>query len=66
MNPPRLIDLVIGDVPRCVGVPMVSQFKFDIPKWNANVATLALGSQPRQRLAKVQAKRKPGSHISCS
>jgi hypothetical protein len=31
-----------------------------------NVTTLALGSQPRQRLAMGQAKRKPESHISCS
>jgi flagellar basal body rod protein FlgF len=31
-----------------------------------NVVTLALGSQPRQGLAKVRAKSEPGSHISCS
>jgi hypothetical protein len=37
MNPPRLIDLVIGDVLRSVGVPMVFQFGADIPKWNAKV-----------------------------
>jgi hypothetical protein len=30
------------------------------------VTTLALGSQPRQGLVKVQAKSEPGSHISCS
>ncbi len=30
---------------------------------NHPVATLALGSQPRQRGARVRAKRKPGSHI---
>jgi len=30
------------------------------------VATLALGSQPRQGLAKVRAKSEPGNHISCS
>jgi hypothetical protein len=30
------------------------------------VVTLALGLQPRQGLAKVRAKRKLGSHISCS
>jgi hypothetical protein len=30
------------------------------------VATLALGSWPRQRLARVRAKTKLGSHISCS
>jgi hypothetical protein len=66
MNPPRLIDLVIGNVPGCVSVPMVFQFKFDIPKWNANVVTLALGSRLKQGLAKVQATGKPGSYISCS
>jgi hypothetical protein len=32
----------------------------------ATLATLALGLQPRQKLAKVQAKNEPGSHISCS
>jgi hypothetical protein len=37
MNPPRLIDLVIGDVPGVVGVPMVFQFRADIQKWNAKV-----------------------------
>jgi hypothetical protein len=30
------------------------------------VATLALGSRPRQGFAKVWAKNEPGSHISCS
>jgi hypothetical protein len=30
------------------------------------VATLALGSRPKQGLAKGHAKRKPGVHISCS
>ncbi len=40
-------------------------------QWNkgghlGNVATLALGSWPRQGLANVCAKRKPGSYISCS
>jgi hypothetical protein len=30
------------------------------------VTTLALGSQPRQGLAKVWAKKELGSHISCS
>jgi hypothetical protein len=30
------------------------------------VATLTLGSQPRQGLAKVRAKGEPRSHISCS
>jgi hypothetical protein len=34
---------------------------------SSSVVTLALGSQPRQGLAKVRAKRrKPGSHILCS
>jgi hypothetical protein len=37
MNPPRLIDLVIGDVIRSVGVPTVFQFGADIPKCNAKV-----------------------------
>jgi hypothetical protein len=31
-----------------------------------SVATLALGSRPRQELAKVRAKSEPESHISCS
>jgi hypothetical protein len=30
-----------------------------------NVATLTLGSQPRQGVARLWAKRKLGSHISC-
>jgi hypothetical protein len=30
------------------------------------VATLALGSQPRQVVARLWAKREPGSHITCS
>jgi len=33
---------------------------------NSCVATLALGSQPRQGLARVWAKKEPRSHISCS
>jgi len=31
-----------------------------------SVATLALGSRPRQRVARVRAKRKPRSHITYS
>jgi hypothetical protein len=31
-----------------------------------SVTTLALGLRPRQRLARLRAKRKPRSHISCS
>ncbi len=30
------------------------------------ITTLALGSQPRQRLTKMWAKSEPGSHILCS
>ncbi len=37
MNPPRLIDPVIGDVPGGVGVSMVFQFRANIQKWNAKV-----------------------------
>ncbi len=36
----KLIDLVIGDVPGGVGVPMVFQFRADIQKWNAKVPPL--------------------------
>jgi hypothetical protein len=34
--------------------------------WTNCVTTLASGSRPRQGLARVRAKREPGSHISCS
>jgi hypothetical protein len=34
--------------------------------YNPSVATLALGSRPKQGLAKVRAKSEPESHISCS
>lgn len=37
MNTQGLVDLMIRDVPRGVDVPMVSQSKADIPKWNAKV-----------------------------
>jgi hypothetical protein len=33
-----LVDLVIGNVPGGVGVPMVFQSGVDIPKWNAKVS----------------------------
>jgi hypothetical protein len=36
------------------------------PNVHVNVTTLALGLQPRQRLAKVWAKSEPKSYISCS
>ncbi len=36
------------------------------PCYNIFITTLALGLQPMQRLANVRAKRKLGSHISCS
>jgi hypothetical protein len=35
VNPHGLVDLVIGNMPRGVGVPMVFQFGAEIPKWNA-------------------------------
>jgi hypothetical protein len=37
VNPQGLVDLVTGDMPGGVGVPMVSQFGANIPNWNANV-----------------------------
>ncbi len=37
MNPPRFVDLVIGDVHGGVIVPMVSQFGANILEWNAKV-----------------------------
>jgi len=37
MNPLGFIDLVIGDVPEGVGVPMVSYSRVDILEWNAKV-----------------------------
>jgi hypothetical protein len=37
MNPPRLVDVVIGNVLGNVSVPMVSKFGTDIPQWNAQV-----------------------------
>jgi hypothetical protein len=50
--------------------------KYNQGMWNPNkkaprgskfdVATLALGSRPRQRLTRVWPKKKPMSHISCS
>jgi hypothetical protein len=41
-------------------------YKLNIKNVGSNVATLALGSRPRQRLAKVWAKGEFESHISCS
>jgi hypothetical protein len=38
VNPQGCVDLVIGDVPRGVGVPMVSKFGTDIRKWNSKVS----------------------------
>jgi len=48
---------------------MVSIFHMRSQIWGGlkiGVATLALGSQPRWRLAKVQAKNEAQSHTSCS
>jgi hypothetical protein len=52
-------------------VPSIAAFEVEVVKPDSkyerrHVATLALGSQPRQGLAKVRAKSEPGSHISCS
>jgi hypothetical protein len=37
VNPLRLVDLVIGNIPKNVGVPTVSHSKAKILEWNAKV-----------------------------
>jgi hypothetical protein len=37
MNPLGLVDIFVGNILGDVGVPMVSKFGTDIPKWNAKV-----------------------------
>jgi hypothetical protein len=49
-----------------VKIGVIFQLKNQNAPFMISVATLALGSRPRQGLAKVQAKSEPGSHISCS
>jgi hypothetical protein len=38
VNPQDFVDLMIGNMLRCVGVPMVSEFGVDIPQWNVKVS----------------------------
>jgi hypothetical protein len=37
VNPLRFVDLVIGDIPKEVGVPIVFHSKIEILEWNAKV-----------------------------
>jgi hypothetical protein len=46
--------------------PPISIRFHDLHANEISVATLTLGSRPKQGLAKVRAKNEPGSHISCS
>jgi hypothetical protein len=63
----EVVVLVTDKVNPCIVNPLIRLWKMiNVFHLLSHVATLALGSRPKQGLAKVQANSELGSHISCS